>query len=130
VAARLRTCAVPAATTAVASVGVGPAPDLAATVNAGPGLVNARGAPAAVTASAAGHVTAKGRRDPAPGLGTEGGRRERTGRRMELMSRTNHQTKVTMLSWPRLLHLKITEMLMLNKKRNKQFIISYLLKLI
>ncbi len=85
-AVRRRTCAVQAATTAVASVGVVLNPDLA-TANAGPGLVIARGAPAAVTASAAGHVTAKGQRDLAPGLGTEGGRIEITGRRMELMLR-------------------------------------------
>ena len=81
-----RTCAVQVATTAVASVGVVLNPDLA-TANAGPGLVIARGAPAVVTASAADHVTAKGRRDPAPSLETEGGGIEITGRRMELMLR-------------------------------------------
>ncbi len=83
---RPRTCAVQVVTTGVASVGVGPAPDLV-TANADPGLVTARGAPAAVTASAAGHAIARGQRGPAPGLVIGEGGRERMGRRTELMSR-------------------------------------------
>jgi len=100
------------------------------TANADPGLVIARGAPAAVTASAAGHAIARGQSGPAPGLVIGEGGRERMERRTELMSRTNPQTKVTMLSWPKRLQLKVMEMLTLNKRRNKQLIFSNLLKLI
>ena len=79
-------CAVQAVTMGGASVGVVPALD-PVTANADPGLVTARGAPAAVTASAAGLATARGQRGPAPGLVTGEGGRERMGRRTELMSR-------------------------------------------